>query len=222
MQTYNGNSKNPWNRKLFPNFEYSDEEINYFDELVEKRPKFCEYSRNTTLDINTKRAALRISPSVVALISYSGEEELCQGCGTIIEVDNDNNNFVFTSANLIRRPTREYIVENNLADNLKVLVIVADGKSYGGEIVVHDFHYNILVLRFQSPLPLRAASLAHINDSLSLCVTEERSFELRPHAVKLVPGDPVVAFGRYSTSPFDIMAAPGIFRLFFELHLVLC
>lgn len=54
----------------------------------------------------------------------AGENELIQGCGTIIESDNTNTGIVLTSANLIRRVRvmeEGYVVyENSLADNLKV------------------------------------------------------------------------------------------------------
>jgi hypothetical protein len=52
----------------------------------------------------------------------TGEQELNQCSGMIIENDGNNGHIVLTSANLIRRPTEEYVMEDKLADSLKVCV----------------------------------------------------------------------------------------------------
>ncbi|RAL48797.1 hypothetical protein DM860_001117 [Cuscuta australis] len=92
-------------------------------ELHLEYPRFSENEMNMYLDSDTKRAALAASPSVVALMSFTGEKELKKCSGTIIEADNDVG-IVLTSANLIRRPTDEEFVQNALADDLKVVSLV--------------------------------------------------------------------------------------------------
>lgn len=46
-------------------------EINYIHNLASKRPK---YRGNSNLDVYTKIALLNVSPSVVGLVSYSGNK----------------------------------------------------------------------------------------------------------------------------------------------------
>ncbi|PNX56721.1 hypothetical protein L195_g050026, partial [Trifolium pratense] len=52
-----------------------------------------------------------------------GEQELFQSSGVIIENDGNNGHIVLTSANLIRHPTEEDVVEDKLADSLKVSMV---------------------------------------------------------------------------------------------------
>ncbi|KAL9242995.1 hypothetical protein vseg_016937 [Gypsophila vaccaria] len=140
------------------------------DKCVDKRPRFTYKSGNEDLDLdmNTKVAALKASPSVVSLVSFSGEVVLTQGCGTIIETDESNNNIVITSLNLIRQRTKAEFVSNTLADDLKIVVRSSD---------------------------------------------DNWSFQLRPHSSTAKPGDSTVVVGRYFFEPYDIMAAPGSFRM---------
>lgn len=86
------------------------------------------------------------------------------------------------------------------------------GNSYNGEVVAHDFHYNLAAIRFKSEMPLAAAILANVDDSISLASIPS-SFQLRAHSKSsnLVPGDKVIALGRYFAGDYDIMAAYGEF-----------
>ncbi|KAI5446074.1 hypothetical protein KIW84_014059 [Lathyrus oleraceus] len=86
-----------------------------------KRPKFKINLENVALDIYTKKAALKASSSVVALLSYSGEQELTQCCGVINENNASNRHTVLTSANLIQCRTEQNVLEDKLADSLKVI-----------------------------------------------------------------------------------------------------
>ncbi|KAK9664940.1 hypothetical protein RND81_14G078800 [Saponaria officinalis] len=191
--------------------DYQIDEEYYQQNLALYHPKFKELAANKFIDVEVKQAALRLSPSVVALVSYSGEEQLCHTCGTIIEADADNTITVLTSANLIRRPSTDYVVENNLADNLKVTVHTSVASFSESVICAYDFHFNLAVIKFVSPVSLPTARLRRIDDCLSFILEENRSFQLRPHSAKLVPGDVVTAVGRYFRKPFDLMAAPGKF-----------
>ncbi|KAL2938914.1 putative protease Do-like 14 [Bienertia sinuspersici] len=175
---------------------------------------------NLYLDAHVKRAALRVSHSVVSLVSFTGEEELYQCSGTIIECYNDYTGIIITSANLIRPKTKYTYGDNIVADKLKVIVKLSNGRSSTGEICAYDFHYNFAVLNFKSDSPLQAATLRRLEDCLPLNPSkfasfEEKSFQLRPHSdlMNLCPGDEVVAVGRYFATPFDLMAAPGQYCL---------
>ncbi|CAJ2663403.1 unnamed protein product [Trifolium pratense] len=205
--------KNPWLR------EHPDEYFtprHYRKISSGKLPKFEDHDDNVFLDIHTKRAVLEVSSSIVALLSYTtGEQELFQSSGVIIENDGNNGHIVLTSANLIRRPTEEDIMENKLADNLKVMIYLYDGRSYEGEVCAYDFHYNIAWIRFKSDSSLATATLRQVDDYINVNPAEEKSFHLRPPSshFNLVPGHAIVAVGRYFAKPFDLMAAPGEFIL---------
>lgn len=99
----------------------------------------------------------------------------------------------------------------------QILVRVADGRVFDGEICCYDFHYNLAAIQFVSDSTVSSAPMKLVNDSLDLLYplqSHERSFQLQPHttSVSLVPGDAIVALGRYFASPYEIMAAPGVFR----------
>ncbi|KAG9152736.1 hypothetical protein Leryth_018890 [Lithospermum erythrorhizon] len=192
-----------------------------------KRPKFELYQENVSLDIDTKRAVLEAASSVVALLSYTGDQELTQCSGVIIENDATNGHIVLTSARLIRRPTQqnfeenfnfeddpdENALENHLANNLKVMIYMYDGGSYEGHVCAYDFHYNIAWIRFESDSSIPTARLRLVDDYINVNPDEEKSVYLRPHSThfKLVPGGAIVGVGRYFCKPFDLMAAPGEF-----------
>jgi len=98
-----------------------------------------------------------------------------------------------------------------------------DGRSFEGQIESNDLHYNAVAVKIQSDTPLPIASLAHLSDSITinpsqLRSTEENSFQLRPHSnsVDLIPGDIVIALGRFYAKPYGITAAPGEFWLVFS------
>ncbi|CAO2816852.1 unnamed protein product [Amaranthus hypochondriacus] len=168
------------------------------------RPKFTMWDTNLYLDIHTKRAALRVSPSVVSLLSYSGDKSLYQCSGTIIESDDSNCGIVLTSANLIRPCSdNDGNGQNVVANHLKVIVILQDGKSFEGQVIAYDFHYNLIVVCFKADGPLQIATLRPISDC----------FDLNTSQLRLAPGDDVIAVGRYFGDSFSLMAAPGEYCL---------
>ncbi|KAL6584612.1 hypothetical protein OROMI_003901 [Orobanche minor] len=216
--------KNPWLRESLLNRGevalddfFTPDDLHYLKNLYRKRPKFEREGDNAFLDIETKKAVLKASSSVVALLSYTtGDQELNQCSGVIIENDDNNAHIVLTSANLIRRPTQEDVMEDSLADSLKVIINLYDGGSYQGEVCAYDFHYNIAWIRFQSDRSLPTASLRKLDDYININpALDDKSFYLRPHSshFSLVPGQAIVAVGRYFSKPFDLMAAPGEFTL---------
>ncbi|CAO2816846.1 unnamed protein product [Amaranthus hypochondriacus] len=188
---------NSWKRKVrFRTSKYYDENGS--------TPKFTLWDTNLYLDIHTKRAALRVSPSVVSLLSYSGDKSLYQCSGTIIESDDSNGGIVLTSANLIRRCSdNDGDGQNDVANHLKVIVILQNGKSFEGQVLAYDFHYNLGVICFKVDDPVQIATLRPINDC----------FDLNTSQFHLAPGDDVIAVGRYFRDSFSLMAAPGEYCL---------
>ncbi|XP_055962092.1 putative protease Do-like 14 [Mercurialis annua] len=205
-----------WERNLVDDgVTFTPYQMKYMFECAESRTTFDEYAQNLYLDVDTKRAALRASASVVSIVSYLGEKELNQTSGTIIE-SYDNCGVILTSANLVRCPTNR----GSREDNVKVIVYLSESESFEGKIMACDFHYNLVAIKIQSDTPLRAACLANLDDSFitdpsSLLAHKHKSFELRPHSTSynLIPGVAVIALGRFFSKRFNLMAAPGIFRL---------
>lgn len=173
-----------------------------------------EEAWNDILDIEEKRVALKVSPSVVALVSYSGDEKVTEGSGTIIESNNDIT-IVLTSANLIRCSSGGKFMKNDMINDLKVIVYYCDGQSYTGEIFAFDYHYNLAAISFRSQVPLPTAKIGEVDDSLDV-LPSPLSFELRPHSCsyKLSPEAKVLAvgrMGRFSYNPFAPVVASGAY-----------
>lgn len=211
---------NPWKRHLRPHNEgyITPSEKYYFENLRRKRPNFMRYRENRYVDSRTIDAVLLACPFVVSLISYSGDMEMNQGVGTIIESNEGNINIVLTSARLFTQQgntKRQRVADVKLADNLKVVVRLFDGRSFEGGVCGHNFYYNIAAIRFESDSILPTAILKRLDDSLDLNPRQidTSSFRLHRHSssIKLMPGDFVVAAGRYFAAPYEIMAAPGVF-----------
>ncbi|GAA0183837.1 hypothetical protein LIER_31183 [Lithospermum erythrorhizon] len=200
MSDYCAKKKYPWFRE------------NIHDSIC-YGPKFAMFKQNVSLDIDTKRAVLKAASSVVALLSYTGDQELTECSGVIIENDATNAHIVLTSAKLIRRPTKQNVLEDHLANNLKVVIYMYHGGSYEGLVCAYDFHYNIAWIRFESDSSIPTARLRLVDDFINVNRAEEKSVYLRPHSThfKLVPGGAIVGVGRYFSKPFDLMAAPGEF-----------
>ncbi|KAF3634906.1 hypothetical protein FXO37_26255 [Capsicum annuum] len=187
----------PWKREP----PYSPDDVRESITLSRKEQSFYLYPQNRYLDVYTKSAALRVSTSVVSLESYSGEEEIFQCSGTIIESFNTYS-IILTTASLLRCSTSR----NSIADNVKA----------------YDFHYNVATIKIQSDTPLPSASLAHISDSITIDPIQLRGTEEKcPHSnsVELIPGDAVIAVGRFYKKPFDITAATGEFSFEFSICL---
>ncbi|KAK4711634.1 hypothetical protein R3W88_006147 [Solanum pinnatisectum] len=202
----------PWKREA-KEAQYSSYFVSEPIKLSPIEQRFYLNPRNNHLDVYTKRAALKVSTSVVSLKSYSGEKEIFKCSGTIIE-SVDSYCIILTTASLFRCSTSG----NSIADNIKVIVHLFDGRSFDGQIESYDLHYNVAAVKIQSDTPLPIASLAHLSDSITidpsqLRSTEDKSFQLRPHSnsFNLIPGDIVIALGRFYAKPYDITAAPGEF-----------
>ncbi|KAM3252925.1 hypothetical protein P3L10_006995 [Capsicum annuum] len=106
---------------------------------------------------------------------------------------------------------------------LRVKVHLSDGRSFDGQIEAYDLYYNIAAVQIQSDTPLPTASLAHLNDSITVDPShsvKEESFQLRPHSnsLNLIPEDLVIVLGRFPIDPYSIMAAPGLFSINHFVH----
>ncbi|GER48792.1 serine protease htrA-like protein [Striga asiatica] len=193
-------------------------------------PSFDVVFGNLYLDIHTKKAALRASPSVVSLVSYSGGEEIFQCSGTIIE-SNVTSSIILTSADLIRIPSPEVgnptgvsatpdediydrRCRSAIANPVNVVVHLSDGQEFDGQILGFDSHYNLAVIEIKSATPLTAACLRLVDDSISVDPSDCAS-DSCPHSdsYNLTPGDCVIALGRFFRKPYELMAAPGEFSI---------
>lgn len=188
--------------------------------------QFCCFNVNTDLDAYINRAVLKVSPSVVALITYKGGKEAfwCSS-GVIFGSfwNNDSlNYYVLTSATLLRPPPshalEDYITDEPEDDHClpndgKIDVYLRGGKLCEGIVVTSDPHYSIAVLTFKSDDRIPCAVLRSLDDSLALhnapTDVQASPCHFPGIPVKLIPGDAVIAVGWFTMTPFEIMAAPG-------------
>ncbi|KAM3252943.1 putative protease Do-like 14 [Capsicum annuum] len=200
---------NPWEREP-KKPRCSREVIQKLENSNLMRQKFNVYPQNLHLDIYTKKAALKASPSVVSLESHSGEGVILQSSGVIIENVNTCS-IVLTSANLLKCFTSR----NFEADDVKVIVHLSSGRSLNGQIEAYNFYYNIAAIKIQSDTQLPTASLVQLKDAITVDPCKLHvDVTLVPHlsSFDLVPGDAVIALGRF-IEPYDIMVAPGEFSI---------
>ncbi|CAL5435185.1 unnamed protein product [Camellia sinensis] len=215
------NSVSPWKRKrperegsfVIPRHSIGER----FDHFV--------YA-NMDVDIDTKRAALKASPSVVCLTSLTVQGGKMFACsGTIIECEDVNGTFIstiLTSATLLRSPIDD---ANAILDDIKVDVYVMNDNPFNGHVIAYDFHFNIATISIETDVALPTAIIRPLDDSISVDPSEisgagdnevaYKSFQLHRHSnlFRLCPGDMVVAIGRSCGRTRDLMAAPGKFSL---------
>ncbi|KAL6509987.1 hypothetical protein OROHE_020604 [Orobanche hederae] len=164
---------------------------------------------NEWIDLGTKEAALIVSPSLVSLISYSGDEPIFWASGFCIESYNTNGihfNNLLTSASLLCQ------ANNSPPHGFKVVVILPNGKRCHGDVINFDMHFNVAIIRIELPTPLPCAILKRIDDSIQ---SFQSGSHLVPHSslFKLVPGNPLAALARFHVSPYSLMTAPGKFSI---------
>ncbi|KAM7471257.1 hypothetical protein LguiA_009440 [Lonicera macranthoides] len=203
----------PWKRKRDRMFTrkggYIVVSVDDFDE------RFDLYlDANIDLDVDTKNAALKVSASIVSLVSQTGGKTLFMGSGTIIDCVDVNGIYVstiLTSASILRCSPES----NAIPKDIKVDAYLPDGRLFEGRVSFHDFHYNIATIKIDSDAPLPTAVIRQLDDSVSIDPSELLSFKNRPNSnkFKLYPGVMVAGVGRYSKEPRDLMAAPGKFSL---------
>lgn len=201
----------PWEREKASNV-LSPPDRHYCMHLASEQPKFRQHRVNWYMDDEAKIALMKVSDSVVALVSYIDGKKFMHGSGTIIESDNMTS-IVLTSANIFRRA--QDVLKNDLPDDLQITVLYSSrGDSYVGDVIAYDYHYNLAVIKFQLENPGSVAKIAHIDDSLGVTLNPPSSV-LRPHlkSYNLAPGDGVIAVGRYSYASFDLMGACGFYCL---------
>ncbi|XP_011013773.1 PREDICTED: uncharacterized protein LOC105117720 [Populus euphratica] len=179
----------------------------------EEEMMFDVRSVNKDLDIDSKIAALKVSLSVVCLLSRTGGKNLCRCSGTVVECERKQEigggggggEFVatiLTSANLLRFPA--YSRYTFLAPDITVEVYLSKGKPLKGQVLGYDFHYNLAIIQITTDYPLPTAILTDIDVSMPLTptplLTDSKPFGLRPHTVdsslfKLRGGDKVYIGG---------------------------
>ncbi|GAA0144353.1 hypothetical protein LIER_35913 [Lithospermum erythrorhizon] len=179
LDGYESSKLNPWRRSKEPYFGlvYVTQTIN------PSQDKFSCFNDNQGLSVYTKRAAFKVSPSVVSLISYSRGKQAFWCSGVIFACFWNTDSFsyyVLTSATLLKPPT-----------------------SHGCDNDILNIHSRNLVLR---PLD---DSLA-LNKTPTNVQASANRFPYPP--AKLIPGDVVIVVGRYVKKPFQIMETPGKYR----------
>lgn len=170
---------------------------------------FLDYEDvNMDLDPTLKKIALKVSASVVSIITYSGEKRLFAGSGILFEsnyVDGIYHGRILSSATLLK---------NAKHDITKVEVYLQGEKLHEGQIIAHSMAYNLLLLNIQSNLPLSPANLKQIDDSFQVR-PKAASFQLRPHSeqFRIFKGDTLLALGRHYKKKYGFMVAAGLFSV---------
>ncbi|KAM7475483.1 hypothetical protein LguiB_022726 [Lonicera macranthoides] len=212
-------SYGPWKRKRDEVHAHGLKMIS-MDSFYEKFDSYT--SANIDLDIDTKRAALKVSESIVSVVSTGGLKPMFPGSGTIIACENVGGTYVskiLTSGSILRSP----VVDDDIkvGDNYlfgTVVVYLSRGRSFEGQVVFYDSHYNISIIKIESDSPLPIASLRLVDDSISVdscnipCPREKGVGSESHQFCQLCPGDLVIGVGRYFKGDFELMAAPGKFR----------
>ncbi|KAK9736016.1 hypothetical protein RND81_04G244800 [Saponaria officinalis] len=110
-------------KRTFQQMEASSESVDVYEFSPSEHLLLEKWSRQRggfkaqphhCLDIDSKIGALNVSPSIVGLVSFSGDHVLSQASGTILETDHTYN-YVMTSLHLVRSSTTE---EADFADNI--------------------------------------------------------------------------------------------------------
>lgn len=83
-----------------------------------------------------------------------------------------------------------------------------------GDVLGYDFHYNIAAIKIKTDVSITTARLRHVNDSISIDpnLLFKKPSEFQSDKFNLVPGDTVVALGRYHVKRNGLMVVAGEFR----------
>jgi S1-C subfamily serine protease len=131
-----------------------------------------------------KEVVSNMSQSVVALASFIGGKRCFACTGVVIEC-NESTTRVLTSASLVRTS----VIENKVADNLKIIVCLPDNRIIRGTLQHISPNYNIAVVDITGFCCTRAARMSD-------------QVQLKPHGE-------VVALGRIYRSG-KLMATSGV------------
>ncbi|KAM0842447.1 hypothetical protein ACQ4PT_058345 [Festuca glaucescens] len=131
-----------------------------------------------------KEVVSNMSQSVVALASFIGGKRCFACTGVVIEC-NESTTRVLTSASLVRTS----VIENKVADNLKIIVCLPDNRIIRGTLQHISPNYNIAVVDITGFCCTRAARMSD-------------QVQLKPHGE-------VVALGRVYSSG-KLMATSGV------------
>ncbi|XP_047044509.1 uncharacterized protein LOC124648862 [Lolium rigidum] len=131
-----------------------------------------------------KEVVSNMSQSVVALASFIGGK-MCFACTGVVIECNESTTRVLTSASLVRTS----VIENKVADNLKIIVCLPDNRIIRGTLQHISPNYNIAVVDITGFCCTRAARMSD-------------QVQLKPHGE-------VVALGRVYSS-CKLMATSGV------------
>ncbi|GER37455.1 serine protease htrA-like protein [Striga asiatica] len=177
-----------------------------------RKHSFSNCSSNLSFDL--KRVALEASTSVVGILSYLDDTKAIRGSGFVVESVVKEGKFIstiFTSATILR-PECDV---DDVAENIKISVILFNDITLEAKVFGWDFHYNIGVLKIETDVPIPTSKLRHINDSINIDpdLLDEKPPKFDPQSNKfnLVPGDVVVALGRNHADEHGLMVVDGKF-----------
>lgn len=173
---------------------------------------FSYFPCNLSFDL--KRVALTASSSVVGILSHLGETKIFRGSGFVIEsiaIDDIFVSTILTSASILRPEAHVDAV----VDGIKISVILSNEIACKGDVLGYDFHYNIAAIKIKTDVSITTARLRHVNDSISIDpnLLFKKPSEFQSDKFNLVPGDTVVALGRYHVKRNGLMVVAGEFSV---------
>ncbi|KAJ3688994.1 hypothetical protein LUZ61_018158 [Rhynchospora tenuis] len=164
--------------------------------------EFAEGKNETVVDIKSKRAALKMSPSVVSVCSSIGGKESFCGSGTIIDsifAGGESIAAVLTSAYIVPSP-------ENSNNTPEISVRLANGEAVSGSVRYFNRYYNIALIEIHSKVQLRVAELRPLDDSVDVSQDDGPSCYLDHEYRKIYPGDRLTIVGRAFQPPFQAVA----------------
>ncbi|XP_047055613.1 putative protease Do-like 14 [Lolium rigidum] len=121
------------------------ESVNCCNLTVER--EFCDVDDGSFRSSKARIVAVRASPSVVGLSSFSDGKRIrvCSGC-VIASNGSSDTTKILTSATLVRSLS----TNNSVIPDIKIKVCLPNAHILDGSISMVDFHYNIVVVEVKS------------------------------------------------------------------------
>lgn len=103
-------------------------------------------------------------------------------------------------------------------------MILSKGTTCICELVGYDFHYSIAALKMKTPMQIPPLRLKKLDDSISLDPNfVDQPYDHRRDRFRLIPGDAVIALGRYSGIDYpSFLIVSGKFRCDMFMNLGSC
>ncbi|XP_066347586.1 uncharacterized protein [Miscanthus floridulus] len=96
-----------------------------------------------------EKLVLQVTPSMVALVSFSGDTQHFACSGTIVELS-DGIILIVTVVNLLKHQDADV-----LAEKLKINVYLQNDEVTNGDLLIYDFYHNICLIKTKIVRPLR-------------------------------------------------------------------